>query len=281
MRAMKKLRSLSIDWQVEEEFDHDCAQAWQTTFFGTHFADLEDIRLVSMETPRTTILKFLVRHASTVKRLVWNDDLSSTEESHWTNNVTEEPPSWREVITSLRNDMTKLEACEIQDDTDLQQLYVGGFKPVLIPPRDPVSAPKLLELYVLGKMPWPMKDDNPSTYRGWKPKHAPQNEEFDAYTREQLDYFYSDEWETDKEDGDSTSSDDSVNVSDDFEDEDDFDDDDDLDDEFGEQAMGYDPALLDALAASGMTGAQMLAALGLTPGNDDEWEDEMDVDEES
>lgn len=246
--AMDSLQSLAVNWEVDEDFDVDFATAFDESLVKLQFKNLENLRLSTTESSRAVLLAFILRQASTLKRLEWGADFSGTgNQEHWQSSHSPdedmERQTWREVLTELRTKMTNLIICEVSDH-DLEggygALYDIDWTPITYEYRHKVSPTKLLELYVLGKMPWPMRKDDPHPYKGWQCKHTTTQEDFATYTPEVLADIYSEDWETDREDGaDSSDSDDEEEESDDMDDvSDDYDED--GADEFYDQMDEFD-----------------------------------------
>ena len=285
--SMRNLKRLTINWQPEEEFDVDFATAFDESFFKLRFPHLEELRLADLCSVRAVVVPFILGHSSTLLRLGWTPNYTEgtedvMEELWQTESImpTEDDRTWRDVFTDIRDKMTKLVAVEVNDVESDAVLYEYGWKPIPVSPRGRVSIMKLLEHFILGKLPWPMKHDDPRPYRGWKAKHTTTNQEFDAYSRETLAELYSDEWETDREDGEEESD------SEDTDSEDEeygADDDDDVEmDEFYDEdfdAFMEDEGMddFDFAQMSHAMQAMMPGVLSFgagAPGYDDEWEDE-------
>lgn len=246
--SMKHLKSLSLDWMVEEDVNEEFAKGWDKTSFGLHFEKLEDLRFANIESPRDVVASFILRHKDTLKRLHWSIPDVDEDELFPTGDDTE-PRTWRAVFTDFKEQIPNLQCCELLDDSDPSTLYLKNWE---LEPRSPfkrVTAPHLLEMFVQGKLPWPMKRDNPHHYKGWQPKYPCSYDQFAAHSAEELADLFSEEWETDREDEESsTDEDDDEDTTDD-----DDDDDEDMSDE-GEYTMDID-------------------------GEGDEWEDEDEEDE--
>lgn len=251
--SMKKLKSLSMEWQVEEDVNEDFMRGWDTAFFGLHFKNLENLRMANLESPRSVVSKFILRHKATLKRLSWSipdideDDIGNPFSVVVTDEA--EPRTWRAIFTDFKEQLSQLKACELLDDSDYGNLYQANWEPESKSGFKRVPASKLLEMFVQGKIPWPMKKDNPHHYKGWQPKYSTNYDEFTSQSLEQLAELYSEEWETDKDTSDSDMDD----SDDDEEDDSDEDDSDDFSEE-GDYDMDVDDG--------------------------DEWEDEDDDEEE-
>lgn len=219
--SMKHLKSLSMDWMVEEDVNEQFARGWDKTVFGLHFEKLEDLRFANIESPREHVSSFILKHKSTLKRLHWSiPDLD--EEEYFSTGDDTEPRAWREVFTDFKEQIPHLICCELLHDSDPASLYSKDWEPESKSGKR-VSPPHLLEMFVQGKLPWPMKKDNPHRYNGWRPKYSCNYDEFLRYSQEELADLFSEEWETDKESGESSTDED--------DEEDDDEDDEDMDDE--------------------------------------------------
>jgi hypothetical protein len=226
--SMQHLRSLQVEFLVDDSISPDFAVAWERGFYKNYFPHIEDLRMTRLDSHEKMVTPFIIKHSSTLKRLhlgfdaVWLD-LDAEMEA-------DEARSWKDVFTEYKERLPNLQIFEyLEDSSDPQRIYDDNWRPIPIAKNKRVPNAKLLELFVLGKCPWPMASDNPRGWRGWKPKFMGSHLDFMNLSPGELDSLLGGDWETESDSGSSEEDEMDLDDSDDF----DSDSDSDSDESFG------------------------------------------------
>lgn len=201
--SMQQLRSLDLSWELDLNFEN-LDRAWTSTLYKSTFPFLESLRLTYTDVSDVVLAPFLYRHTSTLKRLHLGEDSIHLSKNN----------SYRNILNNCREHL-KLEKFELVDRQDLspleaERIYDEGWNPIKFSKKVPPRDAKLLEMFVLGKCPWPMVGDDPQRGGKWKRKFMGSHLEFLQLSGEDLDDLLGGEWKTDS----SSSSSDADSVSD-------------------------------------------------------------------
>lgn len=181
------LRSLDISYDEEDDEGDGCLLEFERVFFGLRFPHLKDLRLSAMDSLESQLGPFLFKHRATLRRLYLGEAGFDPEER-----------TCKEIITDLR-DHLQLEKFDMWEEDG--RIYDDNWNPI---PHKVLRNAKLLELYVIGKCPWPMAQENPGPH-GWKRKFASDNMKLLELTEEELKDALGEDWETEGEDSDDDS----------------------------------------------------------------------------
>ncbi|KAL2064394.1 hypothetical protein VTL71DRAFT_4888 [Oculimacula yallundae] len=240
--CFRSLTTLDLSYDESVDESDECLMGFEEVFYRFKFPHLHSLLIAGCDSNEKDLGKFLFAHKKTLRRLCIGEAAVTPEES-----------SWKQILTDLRDHMS-LEKFELYVPEAEGRIYDVYWKSVPSDGKSKVKDAKLLELYVLGKCPWPMAESNPRG-GGWKRKFGAEDMKLLDLPEEEMRDLLGEEWETD---GDSEAEDE------DMEDDDSTDDDDSSDDESGTYfSVDEDVYFIDD---------------GNAVAGDGEWED-MDVDE--
>lgn len=138
--------------------------AWQTSFYNITIPHLESLRLHQTDVPGPLLISFLKRHRFTLRNLHLSGGYGCGPGSGW-NYLTRF--QWKDILTSFREDLC-LQKFELLTYDDRRNLYDWNWNAV---PGTEMTFARLLENFVLGKIPWPFLMPAEKTmhdYWGWR-----------------------------------------------------------------------------------------------------------------
>ncbi|KAJ5038197.1 uncharacterized protein L3040_007065 [Drepanopeziza brunnea f. sp. 'multigermtubi'] len=189
--CFENLTYLNISYEVADEDEHDadeCCKGFQASLFRCRFPHLVSLRFQGTDSEPLEVGKFLFRHRDTLKNLYIGECGVNFQDS-----------THKEILTYLRDHMS---LARFELFAEMPRMYDAYFEPTahsgsnddLL--RDLPDA-KLLELYVIGKFPWPMADEDPLTRCGaWRRKFMGSSTELLNLGKEELEDLLGDGWES-------------------------------------------------------------------------------------
>ncbi|KAG4411561.1 hypothetical protein IFR04_015300 [Cadophora malorum] len=179
---------ISLDFSYEEADDEtdECLLGFEDTFYRIKYPHLHSLRLSGCDSTEEDLGRFLFAHKRTLRYLHIGEAGCTPEER-----------TWKDVLTDLRDHMA-LEKFELYvPEVEGGRIYDMYWQTVVSHPgRGKIKDAKLLELYVLGKCPWPMADEDPRD-EGWKRKFGAEDIKLLDLGEEELRDLLGEEWETD------------------------------------------------------------------------------------
>ena len=197
--SFQNLRSLELSWMMEDNETDEFIKEWEKSFFKNKFQHLERFCIESTETSDKILLPFLYRHANTLKRLQLGENSCYLSLDTYNEGVADR--TWKAMLTDIRDNVKNLEKFEFLAEGDVVRIYdnewndVEGSGSTL----KSISSTKLLEMYVLRRIPWPMFGEDPR-FRAWNKKFVGTYLQLIELREADLASLLSDEWETDQED---------------------------------------------------------------------------------
>lgn len=205
--CFQNLRALDLSYEEADDETDECLMGFEDTFYRLKFPHLHSFRTSGCDSTEETLGKFLFAHKRTLRNLHIGEAGCEPEER-----------TWKDVLTDLRDHMA-LEKFELYDPESEGRIYDANWKNVVSEGKSKIKDAKLLELYVLGKCPWPMAESSPRE-GGWKRKFGAEDMMLLDLGEEELKDLLGEEWETDgeseaEEEGDDVEMDDSEDESED------------------------------------------------------------------
>ncbi|KAH9214695.1 hypothetical protein DL95DRAFT_389404 [Leptodontidium sp. 2 PMI_412] len=236
--CFQNLHSLDLSYEEADDETDECLMALEDSFYRLKFPHLHSLRTAGCDSTEESLGKFLFAHKRTLRNLHIGEAGCTPEEN-----------TWKDVLTDLRDHLS-LKKFELYVPEAEGRIYDANWKSVVSDGKGKIKDAKLLELYVLGKCPWPMAESNPRE-GGWKRKFGAEDMMLLDLGEDELKDLLGEEWETDGE------SEDGEDVE--------MEDGDDSDESEGYFSMDEDHAFIDD---------------SNTTAEDEEWEDmEVDGDE--
>ncbi|KAL5322800.1 hypothetical protein ACEPPN_010777 [Leptodophora sp. 'Broadleaf-Isolate-01'] len=236
--CFQNLHSLDLSYEEADDETDECLMALEDSFYRLKFPHLHSLRTAGCDSTEESLGKFLFAHKRTLRNLHIGEAGCTPEEN-----------TWKDVLTDLRDHLS-LKKFELYVPEAEGRIYDANWKSVVSDGKGKIKDVKLLELYVLGKCPWPMAESNPRE-GGWKRKFGAEDMMLLDLGEDELKDLLGEEWETDGE------SEDGEDVE--------MEDGDDSDESEGYFSMDEDHAFIDD---------------SNTTAEDEEWEDmEVDGDE--
>lgn len=189
--CFSNITHLDISYEEDDEEEDnvdECCIEFERTLFRYRFPHLTSLRFGGTDSEPLELGRFLFKHRNTLRHLYIGECGVNLDNS-----------THKEILTYLRDHM-KLTKFELFSEAQ-QRLYDANWKPApYANPRRSLPDAKLLELYVTGKCPWPMAEENPEPeYGTWTPKFMGSSMELLDLGEQELSELFEDDWETDGE----------------------------------------------------------------------------------
>ncbi|PBP17517.1 hypothetical protein BUE80_DR011274 [Diplocarpon rosae] len=187
--CFQNLTSLDLSYEEQDDENDECCIGFEESFFRLRFPHLTSLRFSGTDSQPSDMGRFLVKHRATLRYLFIGECAVSFQDT-----------VHREVLTNLRDHM-KLTKFELFAEHG-PRLYDENWNPVVV--RDgQIHDAKLIELFVIGRCPWPMLTDGPSARTGeWKRKFMGSHMELLELGEEELKDLLGEDWETEGEEED-------------------------------------------------------------------------------
>ncbi|KAK6582219.1 hypothetical protein PZA11_004627 [Diplocarpon coronariae] len=201
--CFQNLTSLDLSYEEQDDEDDECCTGFEDSFFRLRFPHLVSLRIEGTDSEPSDMGRFLVKHRATLRHLFIGECGVSFEET-----------VHREVLTNLRDHM-KLTKFELFTEHG-PRLYDENWRPAVV--RDgQIHDAKLIELFVIGRCPWPMLTDGPSVRTGeWKRKFMGSHMELLELGEEELKDLLGEDWETEGEEDEDEEMSDGESTEEDF-----------------------------------------------------------------
>ncbi|KAF8850296.1 hypothetical protein BDZ45DRAFT_809252 [Acephala macrosclerotiorum] len=180
LSAFRNLRHLQLSGWISPQQDVGFIDESENQFSLLFFPHLESIDLGFVQGLSSTeqVCQFLYRHKATLKNLAFFKDNLSLEKFYF-----------RTVSTGHRplGEYKQRNQCTLYDEKWKERPYKE---------TDPMRAMNLIELYVCGKIDWPLVDDEPKDQYGndWEPKIRLTHAEFTKMSMHELNLRIRGEW---------------------------------------------------------------------------------------
>ncbi|CZT03420.1 uncharacterized protein RAG0_10176 [Rhynchosporium agropyri] len=182
--CFSNLRSLDLSYDESVDDTDECLMGFEEVFYRLKFPHLHSLLIAGCDSTEEALGRFLFAHKQTLRNLHIGEAGCTPEES-----------TWKQVLTDLRDHMS-LEKFELYDPDSEGRIYDDNWKSLHSDGKSKIKDAKLLELYVLGKCPWPMSDSNPRD-SGWKRKFGAEDMKLLDLSEEERRDLLGEDWETD------------------------------------------------------------------------------------
>ncbi|KAK0125712.1 hypothetical protein ONS95_000286 [Cadophora gregata] len=183
--CFQNITSLDLSYEEADDDTDECLLGFEDTFYRLTYPHLHSLRISGCDSTEEDLGKFLVAHKRTLRYLHIGEAGCTPQER-----------TWKDVLTDLRDHMS-LEKFELYVPEAEGRIYDVNWKPVVSDAgKGKIKDAKLLELYVLGKCPWPMAEASPRD-EGWKRKFGAEDMMLLDLGEDELRDLLGEEWETD------------------------------------------------------------------------------------
>ncbi|PVH80051.1 hypothetical protein DL98DRAFT_515748 [Cadophora sp. DSE1049] len=183
--CFQNLTSLDLSYEEADDETDECLLGFEDTFYRLKYPHLHSLRISGCDSTEEDLGKFLFAHKRTLRYLHIGEAGCTPEER-----------TWKDVLTDLRDHLS-LEKFELYVPEAEGRIYDVNWKPVVSDGgKGKIKDAKLLELYVLGKCPWPMAEAKPRG-EGWKRKFGAEDMMLLDLGEEELRDLLGEDWETD------------------------------------------------------------------------------------
>lgn len=183
--CFQNLTSLDLSYEEADDETDECLLGFEDTFYRLKYPHLHSLRISGCDSTEEDLGKFLFAHKRTLRYLHIGEA-----------GCTPGDRTWKDVLTDLHDHMS-LETFELYVPEAEGRIYDVNWKPVVTDGgKGKIKDAKLLELYVLGKCPWPMAEEDPRD-EGWRRKFGAEDIKLLDLGEEELRDLLGEEWETD------------------------------------------------------------------------------------